>query len=110
MVVLRSDCPCIFWPESGWFGCYLIPLIQIFICRGLGLSSSAVDFFQQELMPKFIEPEFFTMVKAFFSHLRIISLKFGIEVRFGILNRLDRKSTRLNSSHVKISYAVSCLK
>src|SRR5690606_41559794 len=27
-----------------------------------------------------------------------------------ILSRQDRKSTRLNSSHVKISYAVSCLK
>src|SRR5690606_41996397 len=26
------------------------------------------------------------------------------------LNELDRKSTRLNSSHVKISYAVFCLK
>src|SRR5690606_39351472 len=26
------------------------------------------------------------------------------------LERLDRKSTRLNSSHVKISYAVFCLK
>src|SRR3989442_7011531 len=25
-------------------------------------------------------------------------------------NRLDRKSTRLNSSHVRISYAVFCLK
>src|SRR5690606_41709203 len=33
-------------------------------------------------------------------------------VRGGALNRriLDRKSTRLNSSHVKISYAVFCLK
>src|SRR5690606_41947695 len=28
----------------------------------------------------------------------------------GDLNRVDRKSTRLNSSHVKISYAVFCLK
>src|SRR5690606_41676591 len=28
----------------------------------------------------------------------------------GSLNSLDRKSTRLNSSHVKISYAVFCLK
>src|SRR5690606_39753312 len=27
-----------------------------------------------------------------------------------VSNRLDRKSTRLNSSHVKISYAVFCLK
>src|SRR5690606_40132859 len=29
---------------------------------------------------------------------------------FAWLNALDRKSTRLNSSHVKISYAVFCLK
>src|SRR5690606_39576188 len=28
----------------------------------------------------------------------------------GVLQGLDRKSTRLNSSHVKISYAVFCLK
>src|SRR5690606_40825683 len=27
-----------------------------------------------------------------------------------LVDRLDRKSTRLNSSHVKISYAVFCLK
>src|SRR5690606_7401437 len=30
--------------------------------------------------------------------------------RFGIAATADRKSTRLNSSHVKISYAVFCLK
>src|SRR5690554_1835451 len=29
---------------------------------------------------------------------------------FGILTEKDRKSTRLNSSHVRISYAVFCLK
>src|SRR5690606_4244494 len=29
---------------------------------------------------------------------------------WGVLYLLDRKSTRLNSSHVKISYAVFCLK
>src|SRR5690606_42112525 len=41
----------------------------------------------------------------------------GVEVRHApmadqpvLLQRLDRKSTRLNSSHVKISYAVFCLK
>src|SRR5690606_41221323 len=28
----------------------------------------------------------------------------------GFIERVDRKSTRLNSSHVKISYAVFCLK
>src|SRR5690606_150782 len=31
-------------------------------------------------------------------------------LRLGVVNYLDRKSTRLNSSHVKISYAVFCLK
>src|SRR5690606_40558548 len=31
-------------------------------------------------------------------------------VRQAISSALDRKSTRLNSSHVKISYAVFCLK
>src|SRR5690606_41822022 len=30
--------------------------------------------------------------------------------RGDVVRRLDRKSTRLNSSHVKISYAVFCLK
>src|SRR5690606_41513033 len=30
--------------------------------------------------------------------------------RFTLRDLLDRKSTRLNSSHVKISYAVFCLK
>src|SRR5690625_7123986 len=31
-------------------------------------------------------------------------------VPYVIISRLDRKSTRLNSSHVAISYAVFCLK
>src|SRR5690554_1366527 len=31
-------------------------------------------------------------------------------VRWDRLSRIDRKSTRLNSSHVRISYAVFCLK
>src|SRR5436309_7406278 len=31
-------------------------------------------------------------------------------VEIGGMNDADRKSTRLNSSHVKISYAVFCLK
>src|SRR5690606_40817188 len=41
---------------------------------------------------------------------------FSIDVKFAFVDQdaveqaLDRKSTRLNSSHVKISYAVFCLK
>src|SRR5690625_2573543 len=34
----------------------------------------------------------------------------GFVVSEGLLSLLDRKSTRLNSSHVAISYAVFCLK
>src|SRR5690606_41527833 len=33
-----------------------------------------------------------------------------VEDAVGVADTLDRKSTRLNSSHVKISYAVFCLK
>src|SRR5437870_9988921 len=33
-----------------------------------------------------------------------------IQISFDPQGRLDRKSTRLNSSHVAISYAVFCLK
>src|SRR5690242_15189836 len=32
------------------------------------------------------------------------------DIRFGLYGALDRKSTRLNSSHMSISYAVFCLK
>src|SRR5690625_7129799 len=36
--------------------------------------------------------------------------KFRLSGPLRALNELDRKSTRLNSSHVAISYAVFCLK
>src|SRR5207302_11374200 len=37
-------------------------------------------------------------------------LYIGCDIRVYAFVNLDRKSTRLNSSHVKISYAVFCLK
>src|SRR5436309_9763316 len=40
---------------------------------------------------------------------RLAALSVGIP-QFMLSSALDRKSTRLNSSHVKISYAVFCLK
>src|SRR5690606_41326692 len=41
----------------------------------------------------------------------IVSLGGGsVEEGVSLAQRIDRKSTRLNSSHVKISYAVFCLK
>src|SRR6267378_6586325 len=36
--------------------------------------------------------------------------RFLTDMRPDLLEHLDRKSTRLNSSHVEISYAVFCLK
>src|SRR5690606_42136379 len=43
--------------------------------------------------------------------LRQLTADKGADVVFDpVGGRLDRKSTRLNSSHVKISYAVFCLK
>src|SRR5690606_40370034 len=39
-----------------------------------------------------------------------VSLKRAVMKKLPLLLLLDRKSTRLNSSHVKISYAVFCLK
>src|SRR5690625_6046274 len=38
----------------------------------------------------------------------LLKIQWGLE-KFGLLDQ-DRKSTRLNSSHVAISYAVFCLK
>src|SRR5690554_7042988 len=45
-----------------------------------------------------------------------VKFEFGIDVNDGLnkvkdaVDQADRKSTRLNSSHVRISYAVFCLK
>src|SRR5207249_8912158 len=44
------------------------------------------------------------------SSLSLFSFHIGDELRHCLLHHTDRKSTRLNSSHVSISYAVFCLK
>src|SRR5690606_41782078 len=44
------------------------------------------------------------------THRRAGIYFFKIRTSHGTAMRKDRKSTRLNSSHVKISYAVFCLK
>src|SRR2546427_9336477 len=42
--------------------------------------------------------------------LRAFRAEYGKAARAGLLLHTDRKSTRLNSSHSQISYAVFCLK
>src|SRR2546426_4258044 len=45
------------------------------------------------------------------SHKPLYDAKINVTIRYGFLSkRRDRKSTRLNSSHLVISYAVFCLK
>src|SRR5690606_28053023 len=43
-------------------------------------------------------------------HLTTYGAVKGAVENLNLIARIDRKSTRLNSSHVKISYAVFCLK
>src|SRR5690606_40802344 len=50
-----------------------------------------------------INPEQFTNLDA------LMIIFFQIPISY-FVTKIDRKSTRLNSSHVKISYAVFCLK
>src|SRR5690606_40013921 len=42
--------------------------------------------------------------------LSVENTKEGLDHSLAVQGPIDRKSTRLNSSHVKISYAVFCLK
>src|SRR5699024_12305749 len=44
------------------------------------------------------------------SRFKSVGHKLGQGLKIGYASRVDRKSTRLNSSHVSISYAVFCLK
>src|SRR5690606_39962961 len=55
-----------------------------------------------------LDAEIFAYVRGRVEELGIEML--GVGVKDVILPGEDRKSTRLNSSHVKISYAVFCLK
>src|SRR5690606_41705191 len=49
-------------------------------------------------------------IKVFYLWFFILLAVFRSKTPLVLLSPLDRKSTRLNSSHVKISYAVFCLK
>src|SRR5699024_11691878 len=49
--------------------------------------------------------QFFALLTSLKDHITFLLI-----LDFHVLSHLDRKSTRLNSSHVSISYAVFCLK
>src|SRR5690606_37913390 len=52
----------------------------------------------------------FAQVDEFAQAAAAMFQEVGLNVSLEMMERRDRKSTRLNSSHVKISYAVFCLK
>src|SRR5437868_12163585 len=52
-----------------------------------------------------------TLFRSVFADCDVVSRSVGVQNRgTQVLTLEDRKSTRLNSSHVSISYAVFCLK
>src|SRR3712207_7423969 len=58
---------------------------------------------------KLIDSSTISMAKTYFQWAEFRSTKAGIKLHTKF-NLKDRKSTRLNSSHANISYAVFCLK
>src|SRR5699024_3431892 len=74
------------------------------------INVSQVDEFMHQLYPKMSHNTIYRNIRDF-DRLGIVEM----QTRQGVLQvkyqcDLDRKSTRLNSSHVSISYAVFCLK
>src|SRR5438067_8173026 len=51
-----------------------------------------------------------TLFRSLFHRKGLLPRTLKFFAALGELNAVDRKSTRLNSSHVSISYAVFCLK
>src|SRR5690625_5957234 len=62
-------------------------------------------FRSMKLLDKFLNIDIEMLIRLFIA--AILGLLMGLERE---MKRKDRKSTRLNSSHVSISYAVFCLK
>src|SRR5690606_41886968 len=77
-------------------------LINAVFIFGFTLTKFANDYFSSEDRLRSIES------KQIESELNFLKAQINPHFLFNTLK--DRKSTRLNSSHVKISYAVFCLK
>src|SRR5262245_64361475 len=90
----------------------LFPYTTLFRSKGLG-EMSADQLKQTTLDPKLRMTLRVTVPSAEADRTdEVISELMGKDVaaRFKLITEKDRKSTRLNSSHLGISYAVFCLK
>src|SRR5690606_40149289 len=79
-----------------------------FRCRNFNFIFARAQFHQAKILGYHIKPfrEILNILFFYFDYELLEKLHYSIFTFFF----LDRKSTRLNSSHVKISYAVFCLK
>src|SRR5699024_12325862 len=93
----------------GTFGFVLLAVVIILACltTAIGLMTACGEYFHS-LFPKI---GYKTFVVIFTTFCFVVS-NFGLSniITYSESPKLDRKSTRLNSSHVSISYAVFCLK
>src|ERR1017187_2620622 len=74
----------------------------------LGIVEGVVDFLEGVEGHKLVERE--TALAMQLDHLRYEHIGSGVSLDDAAQSLADRKSTRLNSSHRCISYAVFCLK
>src|SRR5690625_5896265 len=83
-----------------------LPILKKIITNNISLIILLLGALSNFLLILFLRkdfPDIFTPLSLYLTYL-------GILGGFGFLGFEDRKSTRLNSSHVAISYAVFCLK
>src|SRR5690625_5483389 len=90
----------------------LFPYTTLFRSKIKEILKSIPDTHTQAIHDKLLYPEaIVSLLESSINNDPPISIKEGNIIKDGYNEQLeDRKSTRLNSSHVAISYAVFCLK
>src|SRR5690606_41533299 len=87
----------------------LFPYTTLFRSTALGSDHvTGLAFFNSTALPSGFDSKNIKQIGSV-SQAESLGITEGVE-HYHISEFLDRKSTRLNSSHVKISYAVFCLK
>src|SRR5690606_13739928 len=92
------------------------PMWMMLLCILLGMFYAAALYFKNKELNEFKKWQVYTLFGLRFVAVSIIAFLLMnpfIKTIFNATEKpliIDRKSTRLNSSHVKISYAVFCLK
>src|SRR5689334_24686203 len=90
--------------------CRLPPKSTLFPYTTLFRSSANIQGRLHDQLRQFLSSPFRLCNSQFVFQVRIVVWHFRERFFFYFTQRRDRKSTRLNSSHSSISYAVFCLK